>query len=67
MRIGEVELGKIPVVIGTLSGNIEHPVEKVNKIDLFELRIDTFKTQEVAYITQIIHSQQSGQRQRAAL
>ena len=56
MRIGEVELGKIPVVIGTLSGNIEHPVEIVNKIDLFELRIDTFKTQEVAYITGIIHS-----------
>ena len=56
MRIGEVELGKIPVVIGTLSGNIEHPVEIVNKIDLFELRIDTFKTQEVAYITEIIHS-----------
>jgi 3-dehydroquinate dehydratase-1 len=56
MRIGEVELGKIPVVIGTLSGNIEHPVEKVNKIDLFELRIDTFKTQEVAYISEIIYS-----------
>lgn len=56
MRIGDVELGKIPVVIGTLSGNIEHPVEIVNKIDLFELRIDTFKTQEVAYITEIIHT-----------
>ena len=56
MRIGEVELGKIPVVIGTLSGNIEHPVDVVKKIDLFELRIDTFKTQEVTYITEIIHS-----------
>ena len=38
------------MVIGTLSGNIELPVEIVNNIDLFELRIDTFKTQEVAYI-----------------
>ncbi|MBM2839133.1 MAG: 3-dehydroquinate dehydratase, type [Deltaproteobacteria bacterium] len=56
MRIGAVELGKIPVVIGTLSGNIEHPIEIVNKIDLFELRIDTFKTQEVAYITEVINS-----------
>lgn len=56
MRIGEVELGKVPVVIGTLSGNIEHPVKVVNNIDLFELRIDTFKTQELAYITEIIHS-----------
>lgn len=56
MKIGEIELGKIPVVIGTLSGNIEHPVEVVKKIDLFELRIDTFKTQEVAYITEIVHS-----------
>ena len=56
MRIGEVELGKIPVVIGTLSGNIEHPVDVVKKIDLFELRIDTFKAQEVTYITEIIHS-----------
>jgi len=56
LRIGDVELGKIPVVIGTLSGDIELPVEIVNKIDLFELRIDTFKTQEVAYITEIIHT-----------
>ncbi|MDO8445228.1 MAG: type I 3-dehydroquinate dehydratase [Deltaproteobacteria bacterium] len=59
MKIGKIELGKIPVVIGTLSGNIEHPVEIVNKIDLFELRIDTFKTQEVAYISEIIHSLKS--------
>ncbi|MBI4745462.1 MAG: type I 3-dehydroquinate dehydratase [Deltaproteobacteria bacterium] len=56
MRIGEIELGKIPVVIGTLSGNIEHPVKVVSNIDLFELRIDTFKTQEVAHISEIIHS-----------
>lgn len=56
MKIGEIELGKIPVVIGTLSGNIDLPVEIVNKIDVFELRIDTFKTQEVAYVSEIIDS-----------
>lgn len=60
MKIGEVELGNIPVVIGTVSGKIEHPVKVVNIIDLFELRIDTFKSQEVAYITEVIQSMKSG-------
>lgn len=60
MRIGYVELGHVPVVIGTVSGKIEHPAEVINKIDLFELRIDTFKSQEVAYIRDVIDSLKSG-------
>jgi len=56
MKIGEIELGKMPLVIGTLSGNIDLPVEVVNKVDLFELRIDTFKTREIAYVNEVIDS-----------
>lgn len=56
MKIGKVELGKIPAVIGTVAGDINLPVEKVNEIDLLELRIDTFKSQDIAYIAGLAKS-----------
>ena len=56
MNIGELELGKVPVVIGTISGVINLPLEKVDKIDVLECRIDMFKSHEVADIVKAIQS-----------
>lgn len=56
MKIGNLELGKIPAVIGTVAGDINLPVEEVNKIDMLELRIDTFKSQDIAYIAGVVKS-----------
>ncbi len=56
MNIGEVELGKVPVVIGTISGVINLPLEKVDKIDVLECRIDMFKSHEIADIVKVIQS-----------
>lgn len=56
MKIGNVELGKIPAVIGTVAGDINLPVEEVNKIDLLELRIDMFGSQDIDYIAGVVKS-----------
>lgn len=56
MNIGGVELGKVPVVIGTISGVISFPIEKIEKIDVLECRIDMFKSHELADIVKVIQS-----------
>ena len=56
VKIGNLELGKIPAVIGTVAGDINLPVEEVNKVDMLELRIDTFKSQDIAYIAGVVTS-----------
>lgn len=56
MNIGEVELGKVPVVIGTITGVISFPIEKIEKIDVLELRIDMFKSHGLADIVKVIQS-----------
>lgn len=56
MNIGGVELGKVPVVIGTITGVISFPIEKIEKIDVLELRIDMFKSHELSDIVKVIQS-----------
>lgn len=56
MNIAGVELGKVPVVIGTISGVISFPIEKIETIDVLELRIDMFKSHEVSDIVKVIQS-----------
>ena len=40
MKIGNIELGKLPVVVGTVSTKLKMPVEILEKIDVFEIRVD---------------------------
>ncbi len=47
MKIGQIELGKRAVVVGTLVKNIDTNSEKYNQIDVFELRLDLFSRQDV--------------------
>ncbi|MDP3048951.1 MAG: type I 3-dehydroquinate dehydratase [Thermodesulfovibrionales bacterium] len=56
MKIGEIALGNIPVVVGTVSGNLNLSTEIVDKVDIFEIRIDRFKSQEINSILKFIES-----------
>ncbi|MEW6202957.1 MAG: type I 3-dehydroquinate dehydratase [bacterium] len=56
MKIGDVELGRIPVVVGIVSDELKMPVNDVDKIDVLEIRIDLFEEQKLPQIGNIINS-----------
>ncbi len=56
MKLGNIELGKIPVVVGTITGELNVSVDSVEKVDVFEIRIDMLGSTDIAYITKILRS-----------
>lgn len=55
MKLGQIELGKNITTVGSLTGDI-NAHQDLEKIDVFELRIDLFENLEIESILKIIRS-----------
>lgn len=56
MKLGDIELGKIPVVVGTIASELDVSVGSVDKVDVFEIRVDMFRSTDIAFITKTLRS-----------
>jgi len=56
MKLGGIELGKRPIVVGTVTGEMDFPAGSVDRIDAFEMRIDMFRSQALPDIVRVIKS-----------
>jgi len=56
MKLGDIELGKIPVVVGTIAGELNVSVDSVEKVDVFEIRVDMFSSTDITSITKTLRS-----------
>ncbi len=56
MKLGVIELGKRPAVVGTVTGEVDFSADAINRIDAFEMRVDMFRSHELADIVRVINS-----------
>ncbi len=56
MKIGDTELGKRPVVVGTVSTDFNMPAEAVRQVDIIEIRVDMLDAELTADIVNIFAS-----------
>ena len=54
LKIGKIELGKIPRVAVTISDREDNQLIKALFIDILEIRVDQFKNTEPAYVQNVI-------------
>ncbi len=51
-----IEAGKLPLVVGTVSSDLNFPVDVMEKIDILEVRVDMLPVHNTADIIQIVRS-----------
>ncbi len=56
MRIGSVELGKLPITVGTVCSDLNISSETLEQIDVFEIRIDMLEKQFLDNPVRVINS-----------
>ena len=54
MKIGQIELGITPTIVGTLADQLDLPTEEVESIDLFEIRIDMLPEDKLGNLKELI-------------
>ncbi len=56
MRLGEIEVGKLPLVVGTVSTDLKFPIDIIEKIDILEVRVDMLPVQNTSDVIRIVRS-----------
>ncbi|NOZ68650.1 MAG: type I 3-dehydroquinate dehydratase [Deferribacteres bacterium] len=56
MKIGDIELGKRPVVVGTVSTDFNMPADAVQQVDIMEIRVDMLDVEGISDIIDIFSS-----------
>ncbi len=56
MKIGDIELGKRPVVVGTVSGDFNMPADAAAQVDIMEIRVDMLDVESIPDIAGIFSS-----------
>ncbi len=56
MKIGDIELGKLPVVVGTVSTDLNMPADMVKQVDIIEIRVDMLDVEKLSDIINIFRS-----------
>ena len=56
MMLGDIEVGKLPLVVGTVCTDLNFPVDVIEKIDILEVRVDMLPVQNTSDVIRIVRS-----------